>query len=197
MLWSRRRNSEEKKVKNRYFIALVPPQPLFDEVMTFKYHFKNHYGSKSALNTPPHITLRSPFEIGMEKEQVLVEALQQLSSTLAHVDIELKDFGCFSPHVIFIQVMPSDHLSQLQYRISEFCGNELGLYKVNNETESSFHPHMTIGFRDLTKSSFAFAWTEFEKKKFDGAFLAEQFCLLKHDGKKWNVLKDFPMSLIL
>ncbi len=35
-----------------YFLAIVPPSPLYEEALALKHHFKDHYNSKASLNSP-------------------------------------------------------------------------------------------------------------------------------------------------
>jgi 2'-5' RNA ligase len=46
----------------RYFIALLPPQEMQDYANQVRQHFADHYASRKAFNSPPHITLEPPFE---------------------------------------------------------------------------------------------------------------------------------------
>ena len=65
------------KVEKRklYFIAIIPPSPVYEEALELKKYFKEQYGSKAALNSPPHITLHMPFLWNEEKEKKLTERL--------------------------------------------------------------------------------------------------------------------------
>jgi 2'-5' RNA ligase len=65
-------NTHKTKEVSLYFIAIIPPQPVFEETWQLKNHFKEHYQSKASLNSPPHITLHMPFEWKVEKEEMLV-----------------------------------------------------------------------------------------------------------------------------
>ncbi len=53
-----------------------------------------------------------------------------------------------------------------------------------------FYPHMTIAFRDLKKNIFPVAWEEFKNRNIDMHWQAHELCLLKHNGKKWEVFVD-------
>lgn len=170
----------------KYFIAIVPPHPLFDEVLAIKKHFWENYQSKAALNSPPHITVHMPFEWKLTAEDRLKDSLSRFSSQQNSFEIKLKGFGCFRPRVIFINVVSADELIQLQGRLRSFCKQELNLFNADHK-ENPFHPHLTVAFRDLRKKIFSTAWQEFESKEFEGQFPVNKICLLKHDGKKWNV----------
>jgi 2'-5' RNA ligase len=107
--------------------------------------------------------------------------------------VTLKDLDCFAPRVIFIKVVVTPELTQLQHEVKKFCRQELNLFNADYK-EVPFHPHLTVAFRDLKKPMFKVAWEEFKSKEFSGEFIADRICLLKHDGKRWNVLRDFLLS---
>ncbi|MFM7858912.1 MAG: 2'-5' RNA ligase family protein, partial [Flammeovirgaceae bacterium] len=56
-----------------------------------------------------------------------------------------------------------------------------------------FQPHVTIAFRDLRKPMFERAWEEFKHRNFKAEFTVDSIALLKHNGKHWNVIMEFPM----
>lgn len=178
---------------NRYFIAAIPPSPLVDQALTLKHHFREHYHSKASLDSPPHITLHMPFEWKSEKENELVSSLKKLSSLLTPVTIELRNFGCFAPRVIFIHVVPSKELVAFQLYVRQFCKNRLKLFNADYK-DLPFHPHVTLAFRDLKKSMFLKAWGEFQDKTLEGEFLVSRIYLLRHEEKKWRVLQEFPLA---
>lgn len=178
---------------DRYFLALVPPSPLFEECIALKEYVHSQYKSKAALRSPPHITLHMPFLWKTQNEDSLLADLQRMSQTLDVVDIEMNGFGCFAPKVIYIQITPSQPLLDLQRKVRKFCREELNLLNADYK-EKPFHPHMTIAFRDLKKKVFPEAWTEFQNKSFEGRFTASQLSLLKHDGKRWNIFRTFLLS---
>ena len=177
-------------VTNRYFIGIVPPAPIFEQARELKRYFQDHFQSKASLNSPPHVTLHMPFEWKAEKEAELVNALHRFASGQPTIKMVLKDFSCFPPRVIFINVVPSKELSDMQRSIRLFCKKELGLFNADYK-DLPFHPHITVAFRDLKKSMFTQAWEEFKNKKFDGEFLADRITLLKHVERKWVVEKEF------
>ncbi len=175
---------------NRYFIALVLPTPLFEQVLQWKHYFKEHYNSKASLHSPPHITLHMPFEWRSEKESELVEGMRALAMQLYTVQIELNGFGCFTPRVIFVNVVQSPRLTSLQNLVRQYCKRHLGLFNADYQ-DRPFHPHVTVAFRDLKKSMFAKAWESCKEKSFKGEFTASRVALLKHDGRKWNIHQEF------
>jgi 2'-5' RNA ligase len=183
----------ESKRENLYFIAIVPPQPIYNEALTWKEHFKTRYNSEAALNSPPHITLHMPFKFKESKERSLIEALERFAAQHNPVEIELNNFNVFEPRVIFIDVIKNEKLEALQRQLKRFCKVELNLFNADYK-ELAFHPHITLAFRDLKKPAFYEAWGEFKERKFEATFVTNEFVLLKHDGTLWNVFKAFSLE---
>ncbi|MBS1543320.1 MAG: 2'-5' RNA ligase family protein [Bacteroidetes bacterium] len=179
-------------MKGKYFIAIIPPSPIFEECLAIKEYFRDHYGSKGALRSPSHITLHMPFLWRADRESDLLDHLKQCAEQLSPADIELKGFGCFAPRVIFIHVENTEPLVQMQRQVRKYCREELNLLNADFQ-EKPFHPHMTVAFRDLKKKDFPAAWNEFGSKSFDARFRTTHVTLLKHEGLKWKVHANFEI----
>lgn len=175
-----------------YFIAIVPPSPIFEQATVLKNHFKENYQSKASLNSPPHITLHMPFEWRVKKEEELVSKLSMFSKSNKMFELELHDFACFAPRVIFINVLENEKLRNFQRDLHKFCKVELNIFN-SQYRDLPFHPHMTLAFRDLKKLMFEKAWEEFKSKEFSGSFSADNFTLLKHNGEVWERHKEFNL----
>ena len=184
---------EKKEDKWRlYFIAIVPPAPFCEEALKVKQYFSEHYATKGAMKSPPHITLHMPFKWKEEREVELINELDKFSKRNKPIQIHFNNFGCFPPRVIFIDVKKSDSLTLFQQNLQRFCMQELNLFNSNYK-ELPFNPHLTVAFRDLKKSAFQKAWEEFREKKFEGEFSADSIVLLKHNGKMWEICKTLRM----
>lgn len=166
---------------NKYFIAIIPPEPIAGELYKLKEYFRDKYKSKASLNSPTHITVHMPFEY--DNEEKLVRILKKFHHGKIHV--ELKDFGCFEPRVIFVDVVKDPALDNVQQQLMSFCKTELNLFN-SQYGDQPFHPHVTLAFRDLKKPAFFEAWQEFKEKKYSAAFDATRLSLMKHDGKFWR-----------
>jgi 2'-5' RNA ligase len=184
----------EKKL-TQYFVAIVPPAPVYDEALSQKLYFKEHYQSKASLNSPPHITLHMPFRWKEDKELVLVKKLQDFAVDFRPFKIRLNNYDAFVPRVIFMNVLKSPELEQLYLELKRFCKRELNLFNADYK-EQAFHPHLTLAFRDLKKPNFERAWAEFAQREYQAEFLIGKIALLKHNGKIWEVFKEFELPLV-
>jgi 2'-5' RNA ligase len=182
----------DEKLK-QYFIALIPPSPVFEEALAQKNYFKAQYNSKASLNSPPHITLHMPFRWKEQKENELIHKLAIFTTGFDPIKICVDNYAAFQPRVIFMNVVKSEALDHLQRSIQRFCKKELNLFNANYK-EQAFHPHLTLAFRDLKKPAFQKAWEEFSAKEYKAEFIADRIVLLKHNGKIWERFKEFNLE---
>jgi 2'-5' RNA ligase len=181
------------KKPKQYFLAIIPPSPVFEEALELKNYFKERYNSKASLNSPPHITLHMPFRWKEEKEHELIDTLNEFKSGVSVFDLQFLNFNSFPPRVIFIDVVPNENLVALQKNLLRFCKKELNLFNADYK-DQPFHPHLTLAFRDLKKSMFAEAWQEFSVKPYAAKFSVGNFHLLKHTGKVWETFREIELK---
>jgi 2'-5' RNA ligase len=186
----------EKKEDRRklYFIGIVPPSPLYEEAQGLKQYFYEQYRSKGALKSPPHITLHMPFKWDEGKEEKLISLLSEFAAKgpVKPFALQLKNFGCFEPRVIFIAVEKSGPLFLLQQEMNRFCKMNLNVFNATFKAHA-YHPHLTVAFRDLKKPDFYKAWDAFKDKPFEGNFIVNEFVLLKHNGQVWGKFRSFSL----
>lgn len=177
--------------RKQYFVAIIPPSPAYEEAQELKELFREKYQSKAALNSPPHVTLHMPFLWKVEKEKKLVSKLDEFSRGRDPIKVCLDNFSSFPPRVIFMSVTESDALNKLQKDLHGFFKRELDIFNANYR-DRPYHPHLTLAFRDLKKQQYHQAWQEFSQREYKAEFMADKIALLKHDGKIWKVLREFP-----
>ena len=153
---------------------------------------RERFGASHALKSPPHITLQMPFRRNPTSELTMIRELQQFANNELVFPIKLSGFDCFSPRVIFVRVVNHRPIISLHTRLCELLGSALGFNE--NELNNRIHPHMTIATRDLSADAFRIAWPEFENRPFNAAFQADCITLLKHNGKFWDVFKEFKFG---
>ena len=174
-------------MESLYFIAILPPIEIQTEITAFKQLIAKKFGSTHALNAPPHITLHMPFKWKEKKSGQLMEVLRQLNQDFAPFEIVLKDFDFFEPRVVFVDVLENTPLRTLQSSVDDTCRKQL---KINNGNykDQAFHPHVTIGFRDLKKPMFYQAKEAFERMHYERCFSAKELQLLQHNAGKWELV---------
>lgn len=177
--------------KQRFFIALLPPQEIQNSITDIKQIFVDRYHSKAALKSPPHITLQPPFEWLTSDLPTLSQSLSEFATQQHPIAIDLLGFGAFAPRVIFVNVLKTPELLALQTALMAHVEHHLEIVHPVSKTRP-FAPHITVGFRDLTKPNFRAAWAEFQHQPLRGDFIAHNLTLLIHNGQRWNVCQEFP-----
>lgn len=178
-----------KQHQNLYFIALIPHMELREEIRALKEDLKERFNAKHALNSPGHITLQMPFRSSTELEPCLINSLQELAANQDAFTIQLSGFDCFSPRVIFVKVIDHDPIIPLHAKLISILREKIRL--TEKVISQNIHPHITIATRDLSAAKFKEAWREFKNKEFEASFLSKSLFLLKHDGKKWDIHREF------
>ena len=179
-------------MNQRFFIALLPPDSIQDEVRQIQYDFEARYSSKATLKVPPHITLIPPFELSSDLLNPLQIELEKFAKTYSPFTINLSGFAAFPPRVIYLDVVPNPVLPNLYIDIAATLVNTLGI--IDPYASRPFVPHMTVAFRDLISENFELAWAEFRDRQINFEFEAINLTLLAHDEQKWNVLSNFSLK---
>jgi 2'-5' RNA ligase len=169
-----------------YFIALVCPEEINQQVLKWKLWMKEKFGCEVALRSPAHITLVPPCWMKPELEDNLRNALSKFSTTQNRLAIYLTNFSNFKPRVIFVDLVQNAGLENLQNELFRFLLAE-GSYPFRKD-ERPFHPHITIATRDLHKKSFHEAWEHFKEKKYEAQWPVQGVALLRHNKKNWDVI---------
>lgn len=180
-------------MQQKYFIAIIPSDPVFSEIETIKKNVSEKYNNKSALKSPAHITLHMPFEWKEEKEELLVNSLHSFNFSEPFT-VELNNYSSFEPKVVFIDVLHNAALNRLQKELVQHIKQKLNIFNQADD-QRAYHPHVTIAFRDLKKSAFYEMMEEYKNKTFSAVFNVNSFFLLKHNGKNWLPYKEIPFTV--
>jgi 2'-5' RNA ligase len=154
---------------------------------------KENHRCEAALRSPAHITLIPPFWMRPEPETELIHSITEFSSSQNAFPVQLNNFSCFEPKVLFINVASTKELNVLK--------NDLQNYLLSTDKfplqkdDRPFHPHVTIATRDLYKKAFYEAWEHFKEKKYAAAWMTEGISLLKHNKKNWDVVYTSQFQL--
>lgn len=176
-----------------YFIAIIPSSSAREELQRYKFIFKDEYGSKASLNSPPHITLHMPFRFPPKKEGKLLYHLGKVVEGIQPLEVKLDGFGAFGPRVIYVNVVSNPALNEVQQKVVETCRKDLKLMNANYRKQA-FHPHITLAFRDLKKPAFAEAWARFKEEDYKASFMVNEILLMQHDGKMWQTHTRFSFT---
>lgn len=173
-----------------YFAALIPNEVIQEEITAFKEYAAEHFNSKRALTSPPHITIQPPFKWNKHNLHPIQEVLSAVCEQQEVFEVNLKDFSSFPPRVIFIDVEKTDALINFHYSVQTEMKKQFNLV----DRHPGFNPHMTVAFKDLKKTMFPVAWKYFAKIHYCRTFIVDQLALLEHNGKFWEILESFDLK---
>jgi 2'-5' RNA ligase len=177
-----------------YLLAIMPPPEIAAEIRSIQEQFAGKYNCKAALKNPVHVTIIPPLWASESEKQQMLTETNSLLSQLNAFPLNLNGFSSFKRNqVIFIDVDVDERLQRLQKAVEDVY---VSLFPENKKMGSTrpFHPHFTIGYRDIPKSQFKSAEAEYLNKEFQASFLLDKIFLWKHDGKRWNVHAEHPLK---
>ncbi len=175
-----------------YFIALIPHTGLREEIREIKERMRDEYGAGHALRSPAHITLQMPFKRSFADEAGISDALERFALQEQPFTIDLDGYGSFPPRVIYIRVRDPEPVRSLHSRLKEMLIEILAFEQ--HEVMGELQPHITVATRDLTKTAFSEAWPVLREEAFAGGFRVESIFLLKHNGRSWDILREFTFG---
>ncbi len=179
--------------ENLFFLAVLPPPSVRTSILELKEFVAARFHSKHALKSPPHITLIPPFWSDATVLTGIISAIPRWIGDMEPFPILLKDFNCFRPRVIYIDVKDPDRLlEKLQTRLKSQL---LETYGLNPDKRDVFRPHCTIAFKDLSKKLFYQAWNYFRDKRFERSLLVDSVVLLHHKQGIWRIYKEIPFGV--
>ncbi|MCP9749954.1 2'-5' RNA ligase family protein [Ferruginibacter sp. HRS2-29] len=159
-----------------YLVILNPHEELRNKIMKVKQDFYDSYKSTSALYGKPHLTLVNFVQYEMAEERI-INRLKNIGMGFHPVKIELKDYGSFPSHTIYINVISK---LPIQGLVKTIRSEAQQLMKLNNDHKPHFilEPHLTIA-RKLQPWQYEKGWLEYSHKSFTGRFIADAMLLLK------------------
>jgi 2'-5' RNA ligase len=176
----------------RYFVALLPPQSVQDYAAGIIRELTERYHTRTS-KSPPHITLQPPF-LWSEDSVRLETELRQFASRQPNMPIHLSGYGAFVPRVLYINVLPTPELMQLQAKLSRHLEAELEIVDPMSK-QRSFTPHLTVASRDLTRQTFKQSWAELQSCPLEFEFVVTHLTLLVSTGQRWQIQTEFPLEL--
>lgn len=173
---------------NEYLLVLSPHEELRKKIMDVKTAFNELVKETVALKTRPHLSL-SRFVTWNMNEERIVNRFQQIAMGVTPFKIELRDFGSFPTHTIFINVttkLPVQELSRELRSVQR-------LMKAHPDHSPHFiqEPHISIA-RKLLPRQYEKGWQKYSQEHFTARFIADSMLLLKRPfeaGRPYEIVK--------
>src|SRR6266542_7068456 len=124
-----------------YLLVLQPHEELWNTIMEIKKKFAKDYECETALYTKPHITLVRFRQIEMTETRI-IQQLKNITMTLSPIKVELKEFGSFPSHTIYINITSKVPIVNMVKALRA----PQKLMKLDKDNKPHFitEPHLTI-----------------------------------------------------
>lgn len=177
---------------NEYLLILNPHEELRNKVQQVKKEFYENYQAPTALGGKPHVTLVRFTQLALMEERI-VQRLRAIAMGYCPFKVELKDFGSFPSHSIFINVTSKLPIRGLVNEIKDIQR----LMKLDKDHKPHFidEPYLPIA-RKLLPWQYEKGWLEYSNKSFTGRFVADAMLLLKRrEGEMaWQIAERFAFQ---
>jgi len=163
-----------------YLLVLNPHEELRNRILQVRKEFYEVYKApkvpKAFGSGKPHVALVNFIQYEMMEER-LVNRLRTIAMGYYPIKLELKDFGSFPSHTIYINVTSK---MPVQTLVKEIRSQAQRLMKLNDDNKPHFimEPHIPIA-RKLLPWQYEKGWLEYSNKHFTGRFIADGMLLLK------------------
>lgn len=176
-----------------YLLVLRPHEELWDRIIKTKTEFAEKYECDQARWGKPHITLVNFLQHEMIEPR-LVNRLKLIAMAFPAIKIELRDFGSFPSHTIYINITSKLPIQSLVKKIRTEAQR---LMKLNDDNKPHFilEPHITVA-RKLLPWQYEKGWLEYSHKHFTGRFIAGDMLLLKRPlgEMKYQIVQKFDFE---
>ena len=179
-----------------YLLVLSPHEELRNKIMGVKKDFYDKYQaerSRKFSGGKPHVTLVNYLQYEMMEDKIL-QHLKTIAMGYHPIKIELKDYGSFPSHTIYINITSKVPIQSL---VKQIRTETQRLMKLNDDNKPHFilEPHLTIA-RRLLPWQYEKGWLEYSHKNFTGRFIADGMLLLKRPvgTLKYEIAKRFEFE---
>jgi len=179
-----------------YLLVLNPHEELRNKIMQVKQHFYDTYQASTTLYSKPHITLVNYVQYEMFEERI-INRLHTIAMGFHPIKVELKDYGSFPSHTIYINITSKLPIQSLVKQVRTETQRLMKL-DADNKPHFILEPHLTIA-RKLLPWQYEKGWLEYSHKHFTGRFIADAMLLLKRPvgEMKYQIAGRFEFQNLL
>ncbi len=161
-----------------YLLVVSPHEDLQNRILNIKHEFATNYNLSSLKVSRPLIPLLKFFSWSMMEEKI-VHRLKTISMGSVPFKVELKDYGSFPSHTLFINVSTKVPIQNLVKDLHEIQH----LLKAHPDHDTHFitEPHITIACK-LKPWQYEKGWSEYSHLHFTARFIADGMLLLKRSA---------------
>lgn len=160
---------------NEYLLVLNPNEHLRNKIMQVKKEFSEKYKATVSLYSKPHITLVNFVQFEMIEER-LINRLEKIATGYHPFKVDLKDYGSFPSHTIFINIESKQQVQNLAKEIRP--AQQLMTLNKDNKPHFINDPCLALA-RKLLPWQYEKGWLDYRHRYFTGSFMADGMLLLK------------------
>ncbi len=157
-----------------YLLVLQPHEELWNKIVSIKKEFAAKFEAPSAEWGKPHITLVKFSQLQMMEERI-TNRLKMIAMAMPAFKVELKDFGSFPSHTIYINVETKVAIQMLVKHLKT-AQSLMKTKEVKPHFMENFH--LTVA-RQLLPWQYEKGWLEYSHRHFTGRFIAGNMLLLR------------------
>jgi 2'-5' RNA ligase len=176
---------------NEYKLVIPLPEALEQKILGIRKDFGEQYQYRPDLHRP-HLTLVMFSQLSMMEERI-VQKLRYLSMGEAPFLMEMRDYGSFPAHTIFINVTTKDAVKRLMRSVKEIQR----LLRTDMDHKAHFLQDPVISIaRKLKPWQYEKGWLEYSHRRFTGRCVADSMLLLKRpEGTiPWQIVQRFEFQ---
>lgn len=174
-----------------YFWALVAKEPNQSKITRLKEEAAHRFHSNRALRSPAHITLIPPLRLSPAQLESLQEDFCEVALCTPPFNLDLTGVNGFPERVVYIHVHPHNTLDHLVTRLEAI---RFSRFPHHKRVYSTFTPHVTLAFRDLSPDLYPSALRYFQSMDLEFDWKADSLSrlILLEDG--WYVDHNCPFG---
>ena len=173
-----------------YSIVLMPHEELRNRVITVRKEFNEKFKITQPVLSRPAVTLVTFRQVRLMEERI-INRLHIIAMASHPIKVELKDFGSFPSHSIFVSVTTKVPIQQLIKTIRHDAQRLMKL-DADNKPHFIMESYILIA-RKLQPWQYEKAWKEYSHKHFTARFMADSMLLLRRPAGelKYSILEKF------
>lgn len=176
-----------------YLLVLHPHEELWNRIVKTKNEFAEKYRSEHVRWGKPYMALVNFLQVEIMEARI-INRLKVIAMGYHPVKIELKDYGSFPSHTIYINITSKIPVQNL---VRQIRTETQRLMKLNDENKPHFimEPHLAIA-RKLQPWQYEQGWLEYSHRHFTGRFIASDMLLLKRpvSEMKYEIAQRFEFE---
>ncbi len=178
---------------NEYKIVLLPHEELARHIMEVRKNFNETYKIDHPSTSLPQVVLATFKQIQAFEERIM-NRLRIVGMGSQAFKVELKNYGSYPSHTIFINVTSKVPISDLVKKIRHDAQK---LMKLDAENKPHFlnDSHINLGMK-LKPWQFEAAWKGYSHRHFTGRFIAKHMLLLRRKPGEtgYKVIQSFDFE---